>query len=229
MNFLLGLITQEGYDNIFSPVEGYFDVFIAFFIGAVTAAYIIAFCVAVAAYILQSIGLMRMLKKVGYARPWHAWVPFFSQKATGELADMYNNGKAPSGYGRKLLRETVAVVALFFATTILYALIFILTAFGALSGIVEALSLLLTVADIALSVVTIVYMVHMFMALWCIYKIFSPENATVFLVLSILISLAQAIIIFIVGKKEPQNLRGDPSDFGTIFENSDYKYDTDDE
>lgn len=225
MNFLLTSITQEGYNNIFDPVEGYFATLFVFFVSAMIVAYIIAISVAVAAYILQSIGLMRMLKKVGYARPWHAWVPILNQKAIGELADMYDNGSAPSGFGKKLFREMIAVIVLSFAAALFSVLVSVFTAFGISNGIAGALLSLLSVADIALSVITIVYMVHFYMALWRIYKIFSPENATTFLVLSIFIGLAQSIIIFIIGNKEPQNLRKDPTDFGPSSESSNYTYD----
>jgi hypothetical protein len=64
-------------------------------------------------------------------------------------------------------------------------------------------ALILLVLAIAMLVLVIIYVVNRYVALHKVYKLFAPESATLFLVLSIFISLATPILFFVLAKKSP--------------------------
>lgn len=183
-------------------------------------------------YLLYGFGLSSMLKTCGYKKPWHAFVPFCRDFALGTLSEVYNDGNPPKKRGKTLLtfsilRPALSVVyeAIYLALIIpaikwLYAQLAALsvptteTDFTALVELFNEFTVatavvppLLSLLSLAVSVVSICYAVYHFIALYRVYKIFAPSSAVVLIVVSIFVSPASAVILFVLRKKAAQNLR----------------------
>ena len=67
-------------------------------------------------------------------------------------------------------------------------------------------SLLNTLSFVA-SVFSIIYSVYSCIVLFRVFGIFAPRQSFIFTVISIFVSAAQSVFIFVLSNKEPQNLR----------------------
>lgn len=166
----------------------------------------------IAIYITSAIGQMKMSKKCGVENPWLAFVPVARAYNFGLLAEKYDDGRiAPKKYGRILLGLNIAVLAGGMASIIGCVIAVILSSgisqtSAASSRIGILLLVLITLAYTALAVVTAVFN---YIALYRVYKMFSPANAALFLVLSIFFSIAFPIIMLVLSFKEPVLVRRD--------------------
>jgi len=174
--------------------------FIYFFI------YMLALALVVAIYVLQGLGLMNMLRAVGYKKPWFAWVPVVNALAIGDLADLYDNGKPKKGFGKKLMALMIAELAVFVLIIVLAFVVGVLTAACAGDGVFVVI-VFLVLAYLALFGIMIPYSIYYYMSLWNIYCIFAPSSSVILLLLSIFVSDATPIAIFALRNKTPQNLR----------------------
>lgn len=143
---------------------------------------VIAFGVAV--YVMQALSLYTMAQKRGIANAWLAWVPVGSSWILGALADDINarQGKK-TNYGLILLVATAVTAAG-------SASLFLLPFLG------------LFAAPLSIAVMVVYYM-----ALYEIYRDYAPQNAVLFLVLSILLSV-HWILLFVLRGRRPVTLGG---------------------
>ncbi len=168
----------------------------------------IAMALAVAQYVLQSLGLRSMLKSLGFEKTWYAFVPFCNSYAIGYIADKYDDGKPKTNYAKKLFRLSIATAVLFLPILFIIIVIAIMSAAYGDTGVGLAFALLLVFGSyIALIVLAVIYSVNLIKALWRIYRIFAPEKSILFLMLSIFVSPAMSIIFFIIRNRRPQNVR----------------------
>ena len=179
-------------------------------------------------YVLQSIGLSAMLKKVGYAKPWHAWVPFANVYSLGTLADMYDDGKAPTSYGKSLLKLNI-VIAILAAALFSFELPFYVVALMSNLPVIMILAMIVYIGmSVALFVIAIIQSVKIYFVYWRIFRIFHPEFSVLYLMLTLFVSsYAPGIIFFILRNREPQNLRapeGENADSDSLSEQNPYHY-----
>ena len=72
---------------------------------------------------------------------------------------------------------------------------------------------------LALMALAVVQMVFEFIALWHIYRLFSPDNAVAFILLSILVSASMPILLFVASRKTPAAFTENHNDTqGTSFD-----------
>ena len=72
---------------------------------------------------------------------------------------------------------------------------------------------------LALMAVAMVQLVFEFIALWHIYRLFSPDNAVAFILLSILVSASMPILLFVASRKTPAAFTENHNDTqGTSFD-----------
>ena len=139
---------------------------------------------AAATYVLRSMGLYTMAKNRGIDNAWLAWVPVANNWLLGEIADDINR--------RKSKKTNYSLILL------------VLTAAGAAGGFSL---ILLPFSALFSAPVSIAASVVYFIALYEIYQDYAPQNAVVFLVLSILLSV-QWLLLFILRGRLPQSLGG---------------------
>ena len=170
------------------------------------------------AYVGTSLGGQRMAKKVGMENPWLFWIPGANLYALGQLADIQASrceGKT-TNFRKKILIWLIAPMIV----SIAWAIILVIWLIAAVNkgilndtGIVSldmtgdasmvGLSFALLLGFIALFVAYIILIVIYYKALYRAYKLYAPDSAGGFLVLSIFIGAAIPILLFALSFKEP--------------------------
>ena len=177
-------------------------------LGALMGVYILillfAFAVGLVIWLLQSIGVYKMAKTAGINNAWLAFIPIGFQYVLGKLAEVPTGNKKPLRYGVILPLLSVG------AFVVYIALFFVALVAGITSGFAgdytgegfeNTLWLLLSVAELIMIPVSILISVFTYIALYRVYKLFDPNNAVIYLVLSILISILQPIFLFVLRNK----------------------------
>ncbi len=148
-------------------------------LGAVIAAFamifVIAFFIWIPFYVLRSLGLYNMAKNRGMSNPWIAWIPFVSNYLIGEMVN-------PVQLGSVTIQNCGLILAL---SPII----------GGVAGFV--LSFIPIIGWLLLTVISIGLSVFLFMCHYYLYKQYEPDNAVLYIVLTVLFSgVADAIIFF---------------------------------
>lgn len=164
--------------------------------------------VSIGFYVLSSLGFYTMSKRRGIPHPGLAWLPIGGQAwIVGSLADQYAylaEGKTKRQRGLLLgLDIGMSVVSICYLALLIVALIRGFTpelmydelAFVPfIVGFIVLYFLLLATA--------IVYAVFYYIALYKVYKSCTPKNATLYLVLSIVVSVTQPFFVFFSRNKD---------------------------
>lgn len=174
-------------------------------------------------YIFRSYGLYTLAKRREIPHAWLAWVPVGSEWLLGCLSDQYQ-GRIRGEIKSKntllvilsLLMHGVAILAIVRMVPLIYSL-----AFMSATGLMDPHMMLrlfliggplLYLAVLGLSVA---YLIVYYMALYDIYRSCDPENATLYLVLSILFRIAQVILLFVCRNKDKGMVPPAPRDYQT--------------
>ena len=168
-------------------------------------------------YVAMSYGTYTMVKRCGLRRAWMAWVPLLRLYKLGEIADLHcrrNEGRQTNL--RKilvilsLLTSTVAIFALLHAIMVLFAVIIAGMAGGPGTAMnwtsLFTSTWILWLVGAALAVALVVLLV---VAMHRISKLFAPENATLYTVLSAFL-LPIPVVLVLLAQKEPIFTDGEP-------------------
>lgn len=159
----------------------------------------IVFLVLAGIYVLNSIGLYRMAKKVGNDKPWLAWIPFANMWLMFTLPD--------SEYRVLAINKVIAdrsnafwiFMAIQYGTSIVISM---LSAFPFIGWIFALLSPFVGVATM------LVYIFMMFPVYKSLYAMFLPESsaqnyAIASIICAYLVPIVPPILMLIVSGKEP--------------------------
>ena len=168
-------------------------------------------------FIFTSLGLYTLAKRRGIPRPGLAWVPAIGQPwIVGSLADQYDylsEGKVKRQRQLLLWLNIGIWVLLFVFCGLLIAMIINGVVSGTTYGPEAILSstIGLIIAYGIMLIAAIVYSVFFYIALYKVYKSCNPSNATLHLVLSIVIGATMPFFIFFNRNKDeglPQRGQG---------------------
>ena len=174
-----------------------------------------------AIYVFTALALYTIAKRRGIHRPWLAWIPFANSWLLGCVSDQYRAvARGETKYRRRWLLWTEILSSVFavLMLVLVFGMLFNMLSFsmgnlenldhmseamqaellGAIMGPAVGVILLLLV----MMPVAIVGMVFSFIALHDIYKSCDPNNATLYLVLSIFIGYARPILLFLSRNKD---------------------------
>lgn len=174
--------------------------------------------ISLATYIFTALALYTIAKRRGIHNPWLAWIPFANTWLFGCISDQYRSVARGEVKNRRkvLLGTEIATSAIAIVMLVLcFGMLFDMLAVGldnwenmsesmasellaAVMGPVVGICLLC----LPLMVLAIVHAVFAFIALYDIYKSCDPANATLYLVLSIFIGIAQPVFLFICRNKD---------------------------
>lgn len=168
--------------------------------------------VPVVMYVLQSLGLYTIAQRRGIKKPWLAWVPVGETWILGSIADQYRYvAKGEVKNRRKvLLWLYILFFAIYIAFVAVMVYLFATAAFSAVGpdiseelfygGVGSAFAMLgLSFVMLGISIALVVVR---YIALYDLYNSCNPSNAMAFLLLSIFVSLAMPVLIFILRDKE---------------------------
>ena len=160
-------------------------------------------------YVLHGLGLYNIAQRRGIYRPWMAWVPVANMWILGSISDQYQYvSKSKVRSCRKLLLGLmIATYALLIVFWICYAAFMVRTLGSAIDGNFETSQMLQSLLSMlgvcaVMFVVAIVTTVFQYVAYYDLFQSSNPNNATVYLVLSILFSFLLPIFVFCCRKKD---------------------------
>lgn len=159
----------------------------------------IVFLLAVGIYILHSIGLYRMAKKVGNDKPWLAWIPFANMWLMFTLPDSEYRVLAIN----KVIDDRSNAFWIFMA--IQYGASIVISVLSALPFVGWIFALISPLLSIA---VMVAYVFMMFPVYKSLYEMFLPESsaqnyAIASIICNYLLPIVTPILILIVSGKEP--------------------------
>lgn len=160
---------------------------------------------AIAAYVLRSVGLYSIAKRRGIANPWLAWIPVAWVWVLGSISDQFRYvTKAQVKSKRKVLLAlnivcSVLAVALIVMLIVNMVEVFELLNYGTEEQMMTlALTMLFQFLGIGLlaAAVSLVFMVFYYIALYDLYTSVNPPCNVLFLVLSIVFKVTVPFFIF---------------------------------
>ncbi len=163
-------------------------------LGIVLAAVVIIVSIfGLVSYLLTSLGLYTVAKRRQIRHAWFAWIPLLSIWLLGSISDQYQYVAQKKNTNRRTTLFLLMAAMLAMSFLIGFAEAF---ADSAAFGIV---SLLATLSYVGVS---IAFVIISFMVLYDLYRSCKPQNATLFLVLSILFSVTEPFFIFFLRKSD---------------------------
>ena len=165
--------------------------------------------VSIFAYVFQSVSMYSIAKRRGINRPWLSWVPLGNLWMLGCISDQYRYvAKGQVKNKRKsLLILGIVMCVLAVAVLAVEAIMVIGTLDMKYLSDSEAAAMavgaiIMLVLSLALFAIAIAVTVIQYIALHDLYVSCDPNNGVLLLVLSILVSLAMPICMFICRKKD---------------------------
>lgn len=160
----------------------------------------------IVAYVLRSLGVYTIAKRRELNHPWMAWVPVLDRWMLGSISDQYQYVTRRKNKNKRkwLIGLSIAMAVVYVAFWIVY-IVLIVSVITAGLGNMDEMELLGTMAGplIAMLVLclplvglSIAVTVIRFMALYDLYRSVDPQNSTLYLVLSILVSISEPFFIF---------------------------------
>ncbi len=166
----------------------------------------------IVSYVLFSLGLYTVAKRRMINHPWLSWIPVANIWILGSLSDQYRYVVRGQNKSKRKVLLTLKIVAV--ALSVVIVVVCLGAVFNLAAGAVygmdeeqlfrEVFSMLFGVGGLALVIlpVTVVLAVFRYMALYDLYLSFDPENAVLFLVLSIIFAVTEPFFIFFNRQKD---------------------------
>ena len=157
------------------------------------------------AYIGVSLGGFRMARKVDMPRPWLFWIPVANAYAMGHLADTQAircEGKSTTLRKKMVIWSVVLTVAAIIWAVSLGIIGFVAATAADTASLTGLLSVGL-ITSLMFFVPYIIYLVIYYKSLYRIYKLYAPNDAGGFLVLSIFINVSLPILFLVLSGKAP--------------------------
>ena len=164
---------------------------------------------ALAVWIMRSVSLQKIAKRRGIQNAWLAWIPIGSQWILGSIADQYQhlvNGKVTSR--RKIL--LILNVAAFVVGIAYFVMAIVFGIMAGMEGDMDALSLVMIIPYLLLIGVSITSTVFYHICNYDLYRSCNPQNAVIFLVLGIIISVCEPFFYLSCRKKDLGMVRPQP-------------------
>ena len=176
--------------------------------------------VGVVMYVLQGLAIKNMSESCGLGHTWMGFVPFASSYRLGQLAEQKPKlGKKPWPWRHLALGGAITLILALFVLegVVLVQTVSMILESGSELSVGDSLQVYGTfsVGTIFYYVIAIAYNVVIYIIYWKIFSLFAPENAVLFLLLSIFFSMALPILLFAIRKRTPNLAPVPPSAGGS--------------
>lgn len=174
-----------------------------------------------AVYIFTALGLYTIAQRRGISKPWLAFIPVAQLWILGSISDQFQQLVHHKTTKRRrlliLLDILIVVVAIILVVMLLGAMVDVILDgiddlesvdfwMGILGNMGGALLVVLAIAAVSIALAIVQYM-----ALYDVYRSCDPNNATLFLILSIFIGVAQPICLMLCRNKDTGMPQNDPT------------------
>jgi len=187
-------------DN-FMPPQAAMEDGMAGAVGVLVVFYMLFFLLmmafSVAVYVLGSLGLYTVAQRRGIRRSWLAWIPLGNLWILGSLSDQYQYIARGKVKNRRKIILTLGIVLIAGYFLWLFTVIISAIAGGEVGAALSALF-----GVLAIGVAAIWLAVCQYMACYDLFKSCDPDNAVLYLVLSILFSVTLPFFMFACRKKD---------------------------
>ena len=166
----------------------------------------------VAAYILTALAIYTISRRRGLSKPWLAWIPIINCWLLGSLSDQYRyvvKGENKSKRKWLLILRILKAVLVFAISAFVISMVGSVVKASYYGGYLEGdfldmLAPVLTMLGFALPYagITIAFCVVRYIALYDVYRSLDPDNAVLYLVLSILFSPTEPFFLFFNREKD---------------------------
>ena len=166
----------------------------------------------VAAYILTALAVYTISRRRGLSKPWLAWIPVVNCWLLGSLSDQYRyvvKGENKSKRKWLLILRILKAVLVFAISAFVISMVGSVVKASYYGGYLEGdfldmLAPVLTMLGFALPYagITIAFCVVRYIALYDVYRSLDPDNAVLYLVLSILFSPTEPFFLFFNREKD---------------------------
>ena len=169
----------------------------------------------IAGYVLSSLAVYGISKRRGLKNPWLAWIPVANCWLLGSLSDQYRYVVKGEN---KAKRKVLVILSILMGV---FTIAVVVSAIGMLGGVIgsigrefygyhernilpEILAPVLSILGLSLPLagVSIAFVVVRFMALYDVYKSLDPNNAVMYLVLSIIFKVTEPFFLFFNRNKD---------------------------
>ena len=196
-----------GYHYSYGGLEPDIDAFGDIFGGAVGMAgvfaaialvfYLLMFAYAIVCYILQSLGIYAIAKRRGIQNPWLCWLPVGDIWIMGSISDQYQYIAKGKVRNRRKVLLGMAIAGccagVLMGVLAFVGIVGIAAGSDAFGGALLAVVLLLYITLLVMAIVSVVLQ---FIVLYDIYASCNPDNAVLFLVLSIFLRISPFLIFY---------------------------------
>ena len=161
---------------------------------------LIAYCIL--AYVFSCLSMYTIAKRRGILNPWLAWIPIGNACILGSISDQYQYAAKGKIRNRRavLLGLNIAIVALLIPFVIVEFMLLLSVESSAAAGVASLIVILIFyLVYFALAIVNLVFY---YIALYDLYCSCNPDNAVMFLVLGIFISVTQPFFMFACRNKD---------------------------
>ena len=176
---------------------------------------IAGFCllVYISLFVVKAIGIYGISKKLKFKNPWICFIPVVDNIAIGRIAEKYKkaNGKKSAKFSDLLIIFYLFAIVLTAAMAVLFAMGMVniiedakIAVTDGVSMAIEAFTIFIpSVAAFLLAFAAIIaYKILYFVSLWRIYAMLDNDNATLYLVLSVLFSFLTPFFLFFLRNRE---------------------------
>ena len=173
----------------YKSIYYYFDQALPLFVRGLTGG--VMPLVSVAIYVFTALSLYTIAKRRGIANAWLAWVPVANLWIVGSVSDQYRY------VTQGLLRHKRIALLAWKCSGVVLLILAVVGVLAAFAGRGMTAMLILLSLVLVWLVLVIVYTVLYLMALYDIYASCDPQNAAMYLVLSIFFRFLVPIFLFI--------------------------------
>lgn len=165
--------------------------------------YLVVLGLGLVQYVFQSLGLYTIAKRRGISKPWLAWVPVGNVWIMGCISDQYQYvARGLNKSKRTALMWLSATLVVFVGLYIVFLVMMIIAQesgdYHMISGVLGIL-----LAAFAMLGISVWYAILVYMAQYDLFRSAEPDNAVLYLVLSILLgSVVNTILIFVCRNKD---------------------------
>ncbi len=166
--------------------------------------------------IFNGIGIMKMHEKLGLKHGWMAFIPVLNSYALGKVAEQYIKAD-----GKKSAKFSVILLVIQFVSVGIGFIFGLIMGFSQFLFPMEAYMIIQLICYAFVYIISFGLSIVSYVALWRVFAIFSNKNATLYLVLSIFVSVVHPFLIFAIRNHEPEHVEikvEEPLMAGTVIE-----------
>lgn len=188
-------------DAVEGTAEGVFMGAAGFATGILLLIWFLAMGFSVASYVLRAVGTYRIAKRRGIHHAWLAWIPVGFEWLLGSISDHYQYvAKRKVTKRRKILLILSVILNALSCLLSVFILVLALSAGGsaAAGAAVDSILMiaLMVIGYWGLAGLSIAILVFSYIAYYDLFQSCKPNNAVLFLVLSVLFNVTQPFFVF---------------------------------